>query len=102
MTGYLEKYSTKTRTKEAMHDIYLTPNIENMSAFPKVIYALNAIPLKLSYDFCGYCQGACQMHIRMQNTKNFQVNFKEGKKKLSGLYNHKLRSVLKNYNEDDA
>lgn len=51
-----------------------------MSAFPKVIYALNAIPIKFSYDFCGYCQGACQMHIRMQNTKNLQVNFEEEKK----------------------
>lgn len=27
---------------------------------------------------------------------------KEKKKKLSGLYNHKLRSALKNYNKDDV
>lgn len=102
MTRYLENRD-QNKGSYAQYLLIITLNIENMSAFPKVIYTLNKIPIKFSGDFCGYCQGVCQMHIRMRNTKNFQVSFEEGKKKkLSGLYNHKLRSALKNYNKDDV
>ena len=50
-----------------------------MSAFPKVIYTFNEIPIISQHDFCGYWQAACKMRIGMQNTKNFQVSFEEGK-----------------------
>ena len=38
--------------------LIITLNIENMSAFPKVSYTFNGIPIKFLYDFCGFCQGA--------------------------------------------
>ena len=100
MTRYLENRD-QNKGSYAQYLLIITLNIENMSAFPKVIYTLNEIPVKFSYDFCGYWQDACQMHIRMRNTKiSKSVLKKEKKKNLSGLYNHKLRSALKSYNKD--
>lgn len=83
MTRYLENRD-QNKGSYAQY-LLITLNIENMSAFLKDHTQQN--PNKISPVIFVDIAKVFAKCISECNTKNFQVSFEEGKKKLSGLYN---------------